>query len=240
MYAVELSTVTRKKTEAPVRERLSRETIADGAVALADAEGLDAVTIRRLASDQGVTPMALYWHFRDKERLIDGIVERLLADLVLPRRPETSSVPWHVQLREILDALLVVLRNHPAVAELVHTRILRSDPGLEITERTLGLLREAGFSAEQAAQLAIQALSTMVTLVASVPGKQVGEATDVQDQRLRAKRASLQALSPERYPYLLASADALTVCASEPEYIDLGLDLFIAGVRGVQPDLARK
>jgi hypothetical protein len=51
------------------RDRLNREAIVTSAIALADAEGLDAVTIRRLAQDQAVTPMALYWHFRDKEKL---------------------------------------------------------------------------------------------------------------------------------------------------------------------------
>src|SRR6476620_10513894 len=59
------------------RERLSRDTIVAGAVALADAEGLDAVTIRRIANDHQVTPMALYWHFKDKGELLDGIPERL-------------------------------------------------------------------------------------------------------------------------------------------------------------------
>src|SRR5690349_18471231 len=49
------------------KERLSRETVTERALALADAEGIDAVTIRRLATDLGVTPMALYWHFQDKE-----------------------------------------------------------------------------------------------------------------------------------------------------------------------------
>ena len=49
----------------PSRGRLSREAIVSCAIALADAEGLAAVTIRRLASEQGVTPMAMYWHFND-------------------------------------------------------------------------------------------------------------------------------------------------------------------------------
>ena len=66
------------------RERLSRDTIVAGAIALADAEGLDAVTIRRLAQDHEVTPMALYWHFKDKGELLDGIAERLFADMRLP------------------------------------------------------------------------------------------------------------------------------------------------------------
>jgi len=55
------------------RGRLSREAIVVGAIALADAEGLDAVTIRRLAQEHGVTPMAMYWHFSDKDSLLDGL-----------------------------------------------------------------------------------------------------------------------------------------------------------------------
>ena len=60
------------KRSAPTRVRLSRETIVASAVALADAEGLEAVTIRRLAQEHGVTPMAMYWHFSDKDSLLDA------------------------------------------------------------------------------------------------------------------------------------------------------------------------
>src|ERR1051325_5968816 len=147
--------MARRRSDATVKERLSRERIVECAIALADAEGLEAVTIRRLAQDQGVTPMALYWHFKDKELLLDGIAERLLSDVVLPG---PSGRPWHEQLRDVLSALLVVLRAHPAVADLLKARVLLSEPGLTIAEHALRLLREAGFSAEQAAQLSGHAL----------------------------------------------------------------------------------
>ena len=74
----------RETTNGGARERLSREMIVRGALALADAEGLEAVTIRRLAQEHGVTPMALYRHFREKEDLIDAVVDRLLRDVRLP------------------------------------------------------------------------------------------------------------------------------------------------------------
>src|SRR6476469_1678210 len=132
------------------RERLSPDTIVDGAIALADAVGLDAVTIRRLAQDHKVTPMALYWHFKDKGELLDAIAERLFADV---RLPAPSPKPWPEQLRSILEALLNALRPHPEVAGLVSDRVLSSEAGLTVAEHTLALLRHAGLSAEAAAQV---------------------------------------------------------------------------------------
>ncbi|TQS40636.1 TetR/AcrR family transcriptional regulator [Cryptosporangium phraense] len=213
-------------------ERLSRERIVECAIALADAEGLEAVTIRRLAQDQGVTPMALYWHFKDKELLLDGIAERLLSDVVLP---PASDEPWPEQLRAVLSALLVVLDAHPAVANLVEMRVLLSDRGMEIAEHTLGILRGAGFGPEQAAQLSGHALQSIISMVTRKPGLMVGEDPARREELLREKKAAFAALSPERFPNVVASADAFTVCGDEPAYFELGLDLFIAGVRGVRP-----
>ena len=219
----------------PVKERLSRERIVDSAIALADAEGLEAVTIRRLAQDQGVTPMALYWHFKDKDRLLEGISERLLSQVV---HSAATDQPWYEELRELLAALLAVLRTHPATAELVQQRVLLSEPGLEIAEHTLRLLRGAGFNPEQAAQLAGHALHSIVTLVINEPGLMVGEEEGLREERIRLKRVTFQALPPQRFPFMLASADAFTECGNEPAYFDLGLDLFIAGVRAVAPTAA--
>jgi TetR/AcrR family transcriptional regulator, tetracycline repressor protein len=228
--------VVRKQAEIPAKERLSRETIVDSALALADSEGLEAVTIRRLAHDQGVTPMALYWHFRDKELLLDGLTERVLTEVVLPeQRP--ADVAWDERLCELLSALLDVLRAHPAIADLVHTRVLGCAPGLELSERAFGLLREAGFSSEQTAQIGIHALQTMVLLVTTEPGQRVGnEADEAILQRMRTKKAALQMLSPERYPNVLSCAEDMTRSPDKSAYFTLGLNLLIEGIRGVAPE----
>jgi len=227
-----------KKSTAGVKEPLSRERIVDAAIALADAEGLEAVTIRRLALDQGVTPMALYWHFKDKDRLLDGIVERLVASIDLPAAERADGQPWHLRLRVLLGEMLVVLRAHPAVVPLVPTRFMLSEPGLDVTECALTLLHEGGFTPEQSAQLASQAMMSIIQLVTGEPGLLVGEEAVAREQRLRTKRAALQSLSPERYQRVLASAEGFVACGSETAYFDLGLDLFIAGVRGVAPEPA--
>ena len=65
------------------RTRLTRAVVVDRALQLADADGLEALTIRKLATDLGVTPMALYWHFRSKDELLDGLTERLWGEIDL-------------------------------------------------------------------------------------------------------------------------------------------------------------
>ncbi|MGW4485776.1 TetR/AcrR family transcriptional regulator C-terminal domain-containing protein [Amycolatopsis sp. NPDC004368] len=215
---------------AKTREKLSRDTIVDGALALVDREGLDALTIRRLAQDHGVTPMALYWHFKDKHELVAGLAERLLADVALP---ETGG-PWHARLRATLVAVLAAVRPHPAVAGLVPPRILESDAGLTVADHVLGLLREGGFTAEEAAELGGYLLSAGVTLVTAEPG-----ATDVhpaasREEAVARKRAALAALPADRFPNVLASSAALAECGDEDSYFARGIDLLVAGVKGLR------
>lgn len=211
------------------KERLSRDAVTGRAVALADAEGIDAVTVRRLATELGVTPMALYWHFQDKERLLDGVAELVLSQMTLP--PDDEARPWDERLREVLDQLLAVLAAHPSLTDVVKTRILQSEPGLELTERVLSLLRGAGFSPEQSAQQAVYALVFIVGLVTGEPGAMPGdEGEEARDARLRGKWAKLQALSPKRYPHVLEAAGPLTSCDSSDAWRNAGMGLLLRGL----------
>ncbi|WP_327365433.1 TetR/AcrR family transcriptional regulator [Streptomyces sp. NBC_01217] len=224
------------RTDRRTRERLSREAIAASAVALADAEGLEAVTIRRLAQDHHVTPMALYWHYKDKDQLLDGVAERLFGDVDLP---PVGSEPWPRQLRAALEAVLAALRPHPAVAGLATSRILSSEAGLIVAERTLSHLRQAGFSPETAAEIGGYLLSAVVTLVTSEPGRRHGDDDEAHEDAIRVKAASLGALSPRRYPNIVASAGSLAACASPDAYYSLGLDMLITGIRGIATEPAK-
>ncbi|MDX3072383.1 TetR/AcrR family transcriptional regulator [Streptomyces sp. MI02-7b] len=213
------------------RKRLDRDVLVTTALALADAEGLTAVTTRRVGQEHGVSPMALYRHFRDKDQILDAIAERLLSEV---RLPEPDDRVWDVQLRDVLTALLTVLRPHAAAAGLVTTRILGSPPGLAIAERTLELLAAAGFGVEQGAEIASQSLCSMVTLVVTEPGRVQTEDPQAREDAVQAKRASLESLSPVRYPHLVAAAGALASCASGDVYYARGVELLVAGIRGVR------
>jgi TetR/AcrR family tetracycline transcriptional repressor len=201
------------------------------ALALADAEGLDALTIRRLAADLDVTPMALYWHFRDKDELIDALAEHLFRSV---RLPDAEPEGWAEQLRASLAALVEALRPHPAVAGLARARILSGHAGLALAERALSLLDEAGFSTEEAAEIGSYLVAAVVTLVTAEPGAGHGPDPDVRDDAVRAQRAGLLSLSPHDYPHVVASADALAACTDDDAYFARGLDLLVAGVQGLR------
>src|SRR5579864_4001630 len=98
------------------RARLSKGAVIDRALKLADTDGLEALTIRRLAADLGVTPMALYWHFRSKEELLAGLAEAIWGEIEVKVDPGLS---WSDQLRSGLESLVSVLRAHPCAARLL-------------------------------------------------------------------------------------------------------------------------
>jgi TetR/AcrR family tetracycline transcriptional repressor len=209
------------------RERLSRDAIAAGALELADAEGLEAVTIRRLAADNSVTPMALYWHFADKDAVLDGIAERIYASVHLPA---ATDAPWDDQLRAVLDAVLAAIRPHPLVAELLAPRVMASEAGLVLAERTIGLLRRGGFSVERASQVAAFLLCSIVTLVTSEPG--TGHSGMDADAVYRAKRSQLDLLDPTRFPELLDASAFFLRCDDVESYFANGMDFLMKGTLG--------
>src|SRR3954470_13472158 len=199
-YAVQLSTVTPPKTE--TRSPLSRDVVADRALVLADAEGIDAVTIRRLATDLGVTPMALYWHFRTKEDLLAGLAGRVLDAVEVPAR----TGDWTADIRAALVALVTAMRPHPQVAHLVADTILAHPNGLELTESALSILGDAGFGPEPASFLAMQALRAAITMAPGARVDDSGTSAEERADRLRAKKAFLASLPPEKYPSLIPHA----------------------------------
>lgn len=214
-------------------KRLDPVKLAASALEIADSEGLEAVTIRKLAQLHGVTPMALYRHFSDKDDLLAAIGDRILEDIVLPAPTQER---WDVQLQAVLTAFVVALRPHPKAAGLTLFRILVSEAGLAMAERTMELLTEGGFTVDDAAEVGRQSLCSLITLVTTEPG--AAEDTDpiAREDGLRAKRASLAALSPRRYPLITAAADTLICPTSTDRYYELGIDLVVAGIRGVLVD----
>lgn len=217
-------------TPTKARTSLSREVVADRAIALADTEGLEAVTIRRLAGDLGVTPMALYWHFRTKDELLAGAADRVLEGLTLP---VTAAKNWPDEFRVLMAELVRVLSVHPQLVELIARRLLAGAPGLELTERALAALDEAGFGHDEAARLAGHAMRTAMALATGDLVDDSGMSSDEREDHLRQKRSMLTALPSERYPMLVGCADFMTYCADPNEFYSLGVEHFVAGVEGL-------
>ncbi|AEE47176.1 TetR/AcrR family transcriptional regulator [Cellulomonas fimi] len=126
------------------RPPLSRERVLDAAVALADAEGLDAVSMRRLAQDLGVVPMAIYKHVAHKDELLDGMADRVVA--AIP--PTDADLPWRDALRaRVLDARDVMLR-HPWARRVLEGQAAPTPVVLGHLDATIAILLRGGLSAD--------------------------------------------------------------------------------------------
>jgi AcrR family transcriptional regulator len=218
------------------KDSLSRDAVVERALELADAEGLDAVSIRRLGQLFGVTPMALYWHVANKEELLDGMGDRIFQSLELDY---SSPARWDDQLRAVVRALVDAMRRHPTCVALTYRRVFACPEGQRIAEHTLGLLRRAGFSVRQSADIATHALQTAVMLVSAEPGAEPGRSEQEQAATLTVKRAGLAALPADRFPYVREAAEELLHCDDMQVYYDFGIDLFVAGARATLDERAQ-
>jgi AcrR family transcriptional regulator len=212
------------------RARLTKAAVVDRALTLADKTGLDALTMRKLATELGVTPMALYWHFRSKDDLFQGLGERLWSEIDLT---VDRGDPWTEQIRRLLESLLKVLRAHPAAPQLMlQTAKLNAPAQLNATELTLDILRTAGLSPEDASMAARSTLWTGITLVMSEPGIESlddDERTEVQ----RKKQVGLATQSPLKFPRLVECALPMTACDNPEDHYKFGVDLFIGGLAAI-------
>ena len=133
---------------------LQRDRIVQHALELADEEGLDAVSFRRLAADFGVTPMALYRHVADRDDLLAAMNDLVLAEIEMPAQADDD---WVRALRDVLRSGVTAYTRHPAARRLSYTG--RWSPGsLALTERLVRLLTDAGFT-EREGLVIIQRLS---------------------------------------------------------------------------------
>jgi TetR/AcrR family tetracycline transcriptional repressor len=211
------------------RTRLTKQVVVERALALGDAEGLDALTIRRLATELGVTPMALYWHFRNKEELLAAVGDQVWSEL---DTDIDAAAPWYLQMRGLMESLLHVLRSHPCASQLILQGEKQNDAALVASETALEVLRRGGFDAEHAAAITRNALWTGLMLTMSEPGFHLTMTEAERAEEQRKIRVRLALLPPDRYPCLVEAAGPMS--ASDPEFhYRFGVDLFIAGVQAM-------
>jgi AcrR family transcriptional regulator len=128
------------------RDRLTRRRVLTAAVQLADREGIEALSMRRLALELGVEAMSLYNHVRNKEDALDGMVEVVASEFVRPRVGED----WKAEMRRRSVAAQEVLVRHPWAAALIVSRVNVGPSMLAYVDATIGCLVSAGFSYPQA------------------------------------------------------------------------------------------
>ena len=125
------------------------------AVDLIDSDGVDALSMRRLAARLGVTPMALYNHVADKHDLIAGVVSHVVRAIELPG----ADVPWQARLREVFAALRQLYLDHPNIVPLIQASTTISAAQLGPMEVALDALIDAGLPMSRAREAWVALIS---------------------------------------------------------------------------------
>jgi AcrR family transcriptional regulator len=183
------------------RERLNRARVLRTALVLADQGGFDALTMRKLAEQLGVVPMALYKHVADKRELLDGMIDLVFAEVEVP-----SDVDWKTAMRVRATSMRDALRRHPWAVG----RMESGTPGPENLRHhnaVMGCLRhDAGFPF----LTAIHAYSLMDSYVygAALQEKAMaGGDLPAETKRRRDRATTVNPAAAEAYPFLIEIAE---------------------------------
>jgi AcrR family transcriptional regulator len=206
------------------RNTLSRSRIVDAALALIDVEGLDAVTMPRLAERLGVGTMSLYRHIEDKGDLVNAVAEQVLSGVEVP---DGEPDDWEGRVVGYLRALRAQALAHPALSGILAKRGLTVGPVFDQLEQIHSILRAAGFSD-------LDAVRSCYALLTYVFGFVIWELPRVHQQPAAsytaAWNAALDQLDPSSYPNLHALRQELTTTASSDQF-EYGLAHLIAALR---------
>lgn len=223
---------TPPKKSAPKREPLSKEKVLEAAVRVADAEGIDALSMRRVAEELGVEAMSLYNHVANKDAILDGIAERVVAEI----EPPSITGDWKAELRKRARSARAALRRHRWAALVIPARVNIGPAMIGYVNATLGCLREAGFTYEQADR-AWNAMDSHIygftILELNFP---------LEPGTYKAAAAGFIHLLPaDKYPYMRA----LTQLVIDGEHagiqdFDFGLEILLDGLERLLPKSKRR
>jgi AcrR family transcriptional regulator len=212
------------------RSGLTRAEVLSAALALVDADGIEALTMRRLGKALGRDPMRLYRHAASKDALLDGVVESVLSELPLPAVPEGDD--WEEGLRRTAHAFRALALAHPHVVPLMVTRplatplALRPIGTLRPLEALLDLLMGAGFDGRGA----LHAYRLYIGFLYGHVLNELQERVQDPEESDDLLRLGLHRLPLREFPRLRALAGELSGYDGERE-LDEGLDIILAGLR---------
>ena len=211
------------------RQPLNRERVLAAAIALADADGVQALTMRRLAADLGIEAMSLYFHLPNKEALLDGIVETVVGRI----EATGDDLDWRTRLRQQFLAARRVMLQHPWAPGLLTTRRTIPPGVFAYYDRIVGTLMDAGFSA-RLAHRAIHAFGSLPFGFAQEifsPASAGGSlAEDVAEEDLAAMAAAVPHITAMVATEVHDAADpSLGWCDSQVEF-EFTVDLLLDGL----------
>ncbi|HET7723422.1 MAG TPA: TetR/AcrR family transcriptional regulator C-terminal domain-containing protein [Propionibacteriaceae bacterium] len=214
--------MTRTTKRAERRAPLSRERVLDAAIRLADRGGLESLTMRRLGQELGVEGMALYYHFANKDEVIDGIVDLVFGEIDLP----AAGADWKTAMRQRAQSLREVLLRHRWALGLMESRRTPGPANLRHHDAVIGSLRSAGLDMPMIAHAYslldsyIYGFALFAMNLPFQPSEEVAELG----------RVTLKGFPVDAYPNLVAYISAMTPGYNYGDEFEYGLDLVLDGL----------
>ncbi len=213
------------------RERsLSREAIATAALAIVDREGLDAMTMRRVAQALDTGAASLYAHVASKEQLLELVIERAIGEVELSGEPDPER--WQEQLKEALRAIRAVFARHRDLARASFARIPLGENALRGSEWMIAVMRAGGLP-DQVIAYGCDLLPLYVMSVAYEESLYAGqsEKPEAVAQFVADLRRYFSSLPVDRFPNVVGLAGPLTAGGGHgDERFEFGLEVLVRGL----------
>jgi AcrR family transcriptional regulator len=185
--------VTPQEPSAP-RTPLSRERVLRTALELADRDGIESLSMRRLGRELGVEAMSLYNHVANKEDLLDGLADIVVGEIEVP----APGDDWRAAMRRRAISVREMLARHPWAGALIESRTNPSPARLRYPEAVVGSLRQAGFSVE----MAIHAFYTLDSYIYGFAVQEENLPSGTPEELAGIAATVLAGLPAQEYPYL--------------------------------------
>lgn len=206
------------------RTRLTRDDVLRTATTLADAAGLDSLTMRKLGTELGVEAMSLYHHVANKDDLLDGMIDRVYSEIELP----TAEDDWRSAMRRRAVSTREVLGRHPWATALLDSRSTPGPATLRYHDATLGKLRGEGFSIP----LSAHALSVLDSYTCGFALQEHALPFDTEEETVELAQQIMGRFAAGDYPHL---AELTVEHVLQPGYaysdeFAFGLELILDGL----------
>lgn len=211
----------------PVRQPLSRDKIVDTALGLLAKDGIEALSMRRVAQALGTGPASLYAHVQNRDELCELMFDRILGEVDLP---EPDPARWRDQLKQLCADQVEAMVTYPGIATVVMNAMIPLGPNaLRHGDTMLAILRSGGLTERQAAW-AFDALSLYAKAYAAEVTAWRDSSGEEMAQRGRQVAEYMRSLPDGTFPNLVAVGPLFSGDTAR-ERFEFAVDTFIAGLR---------